>query len=66
MAEVISHIVDEDSFEIHPDFAANIITGFAHIDGRSVAIIANQPMVLAVLISMLHGKRTVCPFCRCV
>ena len=48
MKEIIGHIIDEDSFfEIHPDYAANIITGFAHIDGRPVAVIANQPMVLA-------------------
>ena len=58
MKVVLSHIVDEDSFfEIHPDFAANIITGFAHIDGRSVAVIANQPMVLAGCLDISASRK---------
>jgi propionyl-CoA carboxylase beta chain len=49
MHEVISGIIDEDSFfEIHKNFAENIIVGFSRIGGRSVGIIANQPMVLAI------------------
>ena len=41
-------IVDEgDFFEIQGAFASNIVTGFARIDGRTVGIVANQPMVLA-------------------
>ena len=64
MKDVISHIVDEDSFfEIHPDFAGNIITGFAHIDGRSVAIIANQPMVLAGCLD-INASRKAARFVR--
>ena len=48
MKHIISHIIDDDIFfEIHPGFASNIITGFARMGGQSVAIIANQPMVLA-------------------
>ncbi len=48
MHEVIAHIIDEDSFyEIHKDFAENIIVGFARLGGRSIGIVANQPMVLA-------------------
>jgi propionyl-CoA carboxylase beta chain len=48
MHEVISNIIDEESFyEIHKDFAENIIVGFARLGGRSVGIVANQPMVLA-------------------
>lgn len=48
MHEVISDIIDEDSFyEIHKDFAENIIVGFARLGGRSIGIVANQPMVLA-------------------
>ena len=58
MKEIIGHIVDEDSFfEIHPDFAANIVTGFAHIDGRSVAIVANQPMVLAGCLDINSSRK---------
>jgi propionyl-CoA carboxylase beta chain len=48
MKELILKVVDEgDFFEIQEAFAKNIITGFARIEGRSVGIVANQPMVLA-------------------
>ncbi|PUZ22700.1 methylmalonyl-CoA carboxyltransferase [Chitinophaga parva] len=48
MKEVIGHIVDEESFfEVHRDFAENIIVGFARIAGRSIGIVANQPANLA-------------------
>ncbi len=48
MHEVIEGIIDARSFyEIHKDYAENIITGFARLGGRSVGIIANQPMFLA-------------------
>jgi len=48
MHDVIKGIIDEDSFfEIHKDYAENIIVGFSRLGGRSVGIIANQPMFLA-------------------
>ena len=48
MHEVISGIIDEDSFyEIHKDYSENIIVGFARLGGKSIGIIANQPMFLA-------------------
>jgi propionyl-CoA carboxylase beta chain len=48
MKELILKTVDEgDFFEIQAKFAPNILTGFARIEGRSVGIVANQPMVLA-------------------
>ena len=48
MKQLIEKIVDEgDFFELKPDFAKNIIIGFARFDGRSVGIVANQPMHLA-------------------
>jgi acetyl-CoA carboxylase carboxyltransferase component len=46
--EVITKIVDSGQFfEIHENFAANIVVGFARLAGHSVGIVANQPMVLA-------------------
>ncbi len=46
--DVIAHVVDRDSFfEIHADYARNIVVGFARIDGRSIGIVANQPAFLA-------------------
>jgi propionyl-CoA carboxylase beta chain len=48
MHDVIRLIVDDGTFfEIQPDYAANILVGFAHLGGFSVGIVANQPAVLA-------------------
>lgn len=48
MMSIIEKIVDEgEFFEIKPDFARNIIVGFARFEGRTVGIVANQPMYLA-------------------
>jgi propionyl-CoA carboxylase beta chain len=46
--EVINGVIDRDSFyEIHADFAENIVVGFGRIAGRSIGIVANQPAFLA-------------------
>ncbi|MEK9678006.1 MAG: acyl-CoA carboxylase subunit beta [Rhodospirillaceae bacterium] len=46
--ELISKIVDEgDFFELQPDFARNMVIGFGRMEGSTVGIVANQPMVLA-------------------
>ena len=46
--DVINGIVDADSFmEVHENYADNIVVGFARLDGRSVGIVANQPLSLA-------------------
>ncbi|KAA5603574.1 acyl-CoA carboxylase subunit beta [Blastochloris sulfoviridis] len=48
MKELILKVVDEgDFFEIQANFARNMVTGFGRIEGRTVGIVANQPMVLA-------------------
>ena len=48
MREVIRRVVDEGDFlEVHEHWAANILCGFAHLGGRSVGIVGQQPMVLA-------------------
>lgn len=48
MKDVIRSLVDDGEFyEVHQHYATNIITCFAHFDGRSVGIIANQPAVMA-------------------
>ncbi|CAN5603348.1 acyl-CoA carboxylase subunit beta [soil metagenome] len=48
MREVIGGIVDEDSFfEVHKNFAENIVVGFAHLAGRSIGIVGNQPSSMA-------------------
>ena len=61
MHDVIDGVVDEDSFyEIHQEYAENIIVGFARLGGRSIGIVANQPMVLAGVLdvdSSIKGAR---------
>ncbi|HUH35353.1 MAG TPA: acyl-CoA carboxylase subunit beta [Moheibacter sp.] len=48
MKDVIEHLIDADSFfEIHKDFAENIVVGFARLGGKSIGIVANNPMYLA-------------------
>jgi len=48
MNKVIGALADEGDFlEVKPEFAREIITGFARINGHTVGIVANQPMVLA-------------------
>ena len=48
MREVIEGVIDEGSFfEVHKNFADNIVVGFGRIGGRSIGIVGNQPAVLA-------------------
>ncbi|MCB1667610.1 MAG: acyl-CoA carboxylase subunit beta [Porticoccaceae bacterium] len=48
MKELIVKIADEgDFFEIQPDYAKNIVIGFVRMEGSTVGVVANQPMVLA-------------------
>ena len=58
MKELILKTVDEaDFFEIGKDFAKNIITGFARMDGASVGIVANQPQVLAGVLDIDASRK---------
>ena len=48
MKELIAKIVDDgEFFELQPDYAKNIVIGFARMEGRSIGVVANQPLVLA-------------------
>jgi len=56
--EVIQGTVDLDSFyEIHKDYAENIVVGFARIAGRSIGIVANQPAFLAGVLDINSSKK---------
>ena len=61
--ELIGKVVDEgDFFELKPDYAKNIVTGFGRMEGSTVGFVANQPMVLAGCLdigSSLKGARFV-------
>jgi propionyl-CoA carboxylase beta chain len=63
MKDLIGRIIDKDSFfEVHKDYAENIICGFGRLHGRSIGIVANQPLVLAGVLclnSSIKGARFV-------
>src|SRR5271167_4870928 len=66
--ELIAKVVDdEDFFEIQPDYAKNIIVGFARMEGVTVGIVANQPMVLAGCLDIDSAKKAArfVRFCDC-
>ena len=64
MYGVIRSIVDDgDFFEVHEHFAKNIIVGFAHMGGRSVGIVANQPRILAGVLD-INASRKAARFVR--
>jgi propionyl-CoA carboxylase beta chain len=68
MREVISKVVDEgEFFELRPDWAKNILIGFARMEGSTVGIVANQPMVLAGCLDIDSSRKAsrFVRFCDC-
>jgi propionyl-CoA carboxylase beta chain len=68
MKEVVDGIVDEGSFfEVHKNFAENIIVGFARLGGRSIGIVGNQPSSLAGVLDIDSSKKAArfVRFCDC-
>jgi propionyl-CoA carboxylase beta chain len=68
MKELIEKIVDDgDFFELQPAFAANILTGFARMEGTTIGIVANQPMVLAGCLDIDSARKAArfVRFCDC-
>lgn len=64
MYSVIGSIVDDGRFlEVHKSWAKNIIIGFAHMNGRSVGIVANQPRILAGVLD-INASRKAARFVR--
>lgn len=58
MHELIRKVVDEgDFFEVQPAHAGNILCGFGRVEGKTVGIIANQPMVLAGVLDINSSKK---------
>jgi propionyl-CoA carboxylase beta subunit len=68
MKDVIEALADDgEFFEVHEHFAKNMVVGFAHMDGRSIGIVANQPAFLAGVLDInasIKGARFV-RFCDC-
>jgi propionyl-CoA carboxylase beta chain len=58
MKELILKIVDEgDFFELQPEYAKNILIGFGRMNGSTVGVVANQPMVLAGCLDIDSSKK---------
>jgi acetyl-CoA carboxylase carboxyltransferase component len=58
MTKVVTEVVDNgEFFEYFPNWAKSIICGFARIDGRSVGIVGNQPMVLAGVLDIESSEK---------
>jgi acetyl-CoA carboxylase carboxyltransferase component len=58
MKDIITKIVDDGHFfEVHEEFAANIIVGFARLGGNAIGIVANQPMVLAGVLDINASEK---------
>ncbi|MWD27020.1 methylmalonyl-CoA carboxyltransferase [Aquicoccus sp. SCR17] len=68
MKELILKVADEaDFYEIQEDFAKNIITGFIRLEGQTVGVVANQPMVLAGCLDIDSSRKAArfVRFCDC-
>jgi acetyl-CoA carboxylase carboxyltransferase component len=58
MKQVINEVVDDGDFmEYHPNWAKSIVCGFARIDGQTVGVVANQPMVLAGVLDIESSSK---------
>ncbi len=66
--ELITKVIDEgDFFEIQAAYAKNIVVGFARMEGRTVGIVANQPLVLAGVLDSDASRKAArfVRFCDC-
>ncbi|MCC0021874.1 MAG: acyl-CoA carboxylase subunit beta [Nitratireductor sp.] len=68
MKELIVKLADEgDFFELQEDYAKNILTGFIRLEGSTVGVVANQPMVLAGVLDINSSRKAArfVRFCDC-
>ncbi|HLT10468.1 MAG TPA: acyl-CoA carboxylase subunit beta, partial [Micromonosporaceae bacterium] len=58
MHRVIEHVVDDGEFlEVHPLYAQNIVVGFGRVEGRSVGVVANQPLHFAGCLDIAASEK---------
>src|SRR6202795_5303342 len=68
MKELIQKVVDEgDFFELQPEYARNILTGLGRLEGTTIGIVANQPVVLAGCLDIDSSRKAArfVRFCDC-
>ena len=66
--ELIAKLADEgDFFELQEDYAKNIVTGFIRMEGSTVGVVANQPLVLAGVLDINSSRKAArfVRFCDC-
>lgn len=66
--ELVHKIADEgDFFEVQPDYAKNIVIGFIRMEGSTVGVVANQPLVLAGVLDIAASRKAArfVRFCDC-
>ncbi len=66
--EVITEVVDKESFfEVHKDYAENMVCGFARLAGKSIGVVANQPAFLAGVLNIEASTKAArfVRFCDC-
>ncbi|MFF4772995.1 acyl-CoA carboxylase subunit beta [Microtetraspora fusca] len=58
MRSVVEHVLDDGEFlEVHAGFAPNIVVGFGRVDGRSVGVVANQPLSFAGTLDIAASEK---------
>ena len=56
--KVVDCVIDDNSFrEVHEDYAKNIVVGFARLEGRTIGVVANQPMALAGVLDIEASRK---------
>ncbi|MBL7285272.1 acyl-CoA carboxylase subunit beta [Corynebacterium godavarianum] len=57
VAEIVAAVTDGDFYELSADYAGNVLTGFAHVHGRAVGVVATQPSVLAGCLTAAGARK---------
>lgn len=58
MRKVVDCVIDDNSFrEVHEEYAKNIVVGFARLEGKTIGVIANQPMALAGVLDIEASRK---------
>ncbi|GAB5465275.1 MAG: acyl-CoA carboxylase subunit beta [Candidatus Kapaibacteriales bacterium] len=68
MKKIITELADDGEFlEVHRDYAENIVVGFVRLNGQSIGVVANQPMVLAGVLDIESSRKAArfIRFCDC-
>lgn len=58
MRKVVDCVIDDNSFrEVHEEYAKNIVVGFARLEGKTIGVVANQPIALAGVLDIEASRK---------